>query len=95
MRILHAPCLLLNVRVKDLYIDPLFDRTQCSCWSSDVGISNILTGHYNAWFVSFEEGAAKQMRTRDSDQAGQKYNPEWQSISRYVRAVRSLQKSNP
>jgi hypothetical protein len=80
---------------KDLYVDPIFDKTQYSCWSSDVGISNILTGHYNAWFVSFEEGTAKQERTRDSDQAGQKYNPEWQSIARHIRAVRSLQQSNP
>jgi hypothetical protein len=80
---------------KGLHIDPLFDKTQYSCWSSDVGISNILTGHYNAWFVSFEEGTAKQERTRDSDQEGQKYNPEWQSISRHIRVVRSLQQSNP
>jgi hypothetical protein len=82
---------------RDLYIDSMFDKTQYACWSSDVGIFNISTGHYNAWFVSFEEGTAKQERTRNSVQSGTgaDQNPEWRSISRYVRAVRSLQQSNP
>jgi hypothetical protein len=80
----------------DLHVDSMFDKTQYACWSSDVGIFNISTGHYNAWFVSFEEGTAQQVVTRNSVQSGTGafQNPEWRSFSRYVRAVRSLKQSN-
>jgi hypothetical protein len=82
---------------RDLYIDPLFDKKQYSCWSSDVGILNISAGHYNAWSVNFEEGTAQQIMTRNSVQSGTgaSQNPDWRSFSKYIRAVRSLQQSNP
>jgi hypothetical protein len=83
--------------LRDLHIDPLFDKKQYSCWSSDVGICNLSTGHYNAWVASFEDGIAQPLMTRNSFQSGTgaTANPEWRSISRYVRAVRSITQSNP
>jgi len=77
--------LITKSKANGLHIDPLFDKKQSRCWSSDRKKTQKRDWHLD-WIVSFMSGQITQSKWRDAGETwGHATN-----IDNYVRAVRSI-----
>jgi hypothetical protein len=81
--------LLVYARIKDLHIDPLFDRNQNKCWSADSLPTDQTDPYQEDWIVSFFGGhITKASWSRDATVSWQKWYEK--DSSNNARAVRSV-----
>ena len=81
--------LLVYARIKDLHINPLFDRNQKKCWSADSLPTDQTDPYQEDWIVSFFEGhITRASWSRDATVSWQKWYEK--DASNNARAVRSL-----
>ena len=86
--------LLINKKTNNLYIDPLFDSQQKTCWSSDKVVNDFRAAiWFQGWIASFADGrilpAIRKLNHRDTSQHGTRQVHETHPEN-YVRAVRSV-----
>ena len=75
----------------NIYINPVFEKKQFACWSSDIQNISKINERGSAWYISFDEGSAKLVGTNIYGDSGFLQKAQYGYNTYFIRAVRSVE----